>query len=58
MKNKIHLTIIALIVSFLCWQIIDIFIVELSFWKYLLIELLLLISKFFYEKEKKRLDIK
>ena len=58
MKNKIHLTIIALIASFLGWQIIDIFIVELSFWKYLLIELLLLISKFFYEKEKKRLDIK
>ena len=58
MKNKIHLTIIALIASFLCWQIIDIFIVDLSFWRYLLIELLLLISKFFYEKEKKRLDSK
>ncbi len=58
MNNKIHLTIIALIGSFLCWQIIDIFIVDLSFWKYLLIELLLLISKFFYEKEKKRLDSK
>jgi hypothetical protein len=36
----------------------NIFIVELSFWRYLLIELLLLISKFLYEKEKKRLDIK
>jgi len=58
MNNKIHLTIIALIGSFLCWQIIDIFIVDLSFWKYLLIELLLSISKFFYEKEKKRLDSK
>ena len=58
MKNKIHLTIIAFIGSVFCWQVIDIFIVELSFWKYLLIELLLLISKFFYEKEKKRLDIK
>ena len=58
MKNKIHLTIIAFIGSVFCWQVIDIFIVELSFWRYLLIELLLLISKFFYEKEKKRLDIK
>jgi hypothetical protein len=39
MKNKIHLTIIAHIGSFLCWQIIDIFIVDFSLWKYLLIEL-------------------
>ena len=58
MKNKIHLTIIALIGSVFCWKIIDIIIVDLSFWRYLLIELLLLISKFFYEKEKKRLDCK
>ena len=58
MKNKIHLTIIALIASFLCWQIIDIFIVELSIWRYLLIELLMVATKFFYEKEKKRLDSK
>ena len=55
MKNKIHLTIIALIASFLCWIIIDFFIVGLSFWKYLLIETLIILTKMLYEKEKTRL---
>ena len=58
MKNKIHLIIIAFIGSVFCWQVIDIFIIELSIWKYLLIELLMVVTKFFYEKEKKRLDSK
>jgi hypothetical protein len=41
--------------SIICWKIIDLFIVELPVWKYLIIETLILMSKMLYEKEKKRL---
>jgi len=55
MKNKSTLVLIAIIGSVVCWIIIDFFIVDLSFWKYLLIETLIILTKMLYEKEKTRL---
>lgn len=45
----------AILGSFICWAIIDMLIVELSIWKYLIIETLIILSKMLYEKEKTRL---
>jgi uncharacterized membrane protein len=55
MKNKSTLVLIAIVGSVVCWIIIDFFIVDLSFWKYLLIETLIILTKMLYEKEKTRL---
>jgi hypothetical protein len=55
MKNKVILSTIAILGSFICWAIIDMLIVELPIWKYLIIETLIIITKMLYEKEKKRL---
>jgi len=55
MKFKMLLWVFAIIGSVVCWIIIDFFIVELSFWKYLLIETLIILTKMLYEKEKTRL---
>lgn len=55
MKNKVILSIIAILGSLICWAIIDMLIVELSIWKYLIIETLIILSKMLYEKEKTRL---
>jgi hypothetical protein len=55
MKNKIILLILAVLGSLTCWIIIDLFVVELQIWQYLLIESLIVLSKMLYEKEKKRL---
>ena len=55
MKYKILLWVFAIIGSVVCWIIIDFFIVDLSFWKYLLIETLIILTKMLYEKEKTRL---
>jgi uncharacterized membrane protein len=55
MKYKMLLWVFAIIGSVVCWIIIDFFIVELSFWKYLLIETIIILTKMLYEKEKTRL---
>ena len=55
MKYKMLLWVFAIIGSVVCWIIIDFFIVDLSFWKYLLIETLIILTKMLYEKEKIRL---
>jgi uncharacterized membrane protein len=55
MKYKMLLWVFAIIGSVVCWIIIDFFIVNLSFWKYLLIETLIILTKMLYEKEKTRL---
>ncbi len=55
MKFKMLLWVFAIIGSVVCWIIIDFFIVDLSFWKYLLIETLIILTKMLYEKEKTRL---
>ena len=55
MKNKIILLILSVLGSLTCWIIIDLFVVELQIWQYLLIESLIVLSKMLYEKEKKRL---
>jgi hypothetical protein len=56
MKNKIILLILSFLGSLTCWIIIDLFVVELQIWQYLLIELLIVLTKMLYEKEKKRLN--
>ena len=55
MKFKMLLWVFAIVGSVVCWIIIDFFIVNLSFWKYLLIETLIILTKMLYEKEKTRL---
>jgi len=55
MKYKMLLWVFAIIGSVVCWIIIDFFIVDLTFWKYLLIETLIILTKMLYEKEKTRL---
>jgi hypothetical protein len=55
MKNKSTLALISIIGSAVCWKTIDFFIVEISIWKYLIIETLIIITNMLYEKEKKRL---
>ena len=55
MKYKMLLWVFAIIGSVVCWIIIDFFIVELSFWKYLIIETIIILTKMLYEKEKTRL---
>ena len=55
MKYKMLLWVFAIVGSLGCWIIIDFFIVDLSFWKYLLIETLIILTKMLYEKEKTRL---
>ena len=55
MKFKMLLWVFAIVGSVVCWIIIDFFIVALSFWKYLLIETLIILTKMLYEKEKTRL---
>ena len=55
MKCKMLLWVFAIVGSLGCWIIIDFFIVDLSFWKYLLIETLIILTKMLYEKEKTRL---
>jgi uncharacterized membrane protein len=55
MKYKMLLWVFAIIGSVVCWIIIDFFIVDLSFWKYLLIETIIILTKMLYEKEKTRL---
>jgi uncharacterized membrane protein len=55
MKYKMLLWVFAIVGSVVCWIIIDFFIVDLSFWKYLLIETLIILTKMLYEKEKTRI---
>ena len=55
MKYKMLLWVFAIVGSVVCWIIIDFLIVNLSFWKYLLIETLIILTKMLYEKEKTRL---
>jgi len=55
MKYKMLLWVFAIVGSVVCWIIIDFFIVELSFWKYLIIETIIILTKMLYEKEKTRL---
>ncbi len=55
MKERFILFLFALVGTTICWQLIDLFIVDLPLWKYLLIEALIIISKKVYEKEEKRL---
>ena len=55
MKYKMLLWVFAIFGSVVCWIIIDFFIVNLSFWKYLLIETIIILTKMLYEKEKTRL---
>jgi hypothetical protein len=49
LKEKfIHSFIIAAVFSILCWFIVNTFIIEITFWKYIIIEIILAVSKKLY----------
>lgn len=56
MKNKLLLSIYAVIGTLTTWIVIDVFLVSMPLWKYLIIETLFVLTKMLYEKEKKRLN--
>ena len=56
MKNKLLLSIYAVIGSLTIWIVIDVFLVPMPLWKYLIIETMFVLTKMLYEKEKKRLN--
>lgn len=47
-EKVIHRLLISLVFSFFNWMLIDWLIVELPFWKYIIIELFLVVSMKFY----------
>ena len=55
MKVRIILFVYATIGSITTWIAINFYLVEIPFWKYIIIELLIVLTKMIYEKEKKRL---
>lgn len=55
MKNKLLLSIYAVIGTLTTWIVIDVFLVPMTLWKYLIIETMFVLTKILYEKEKKRL---
>jgi hypothetical protein len=56
MKNKLLLSIYAVIGTLTTWIVIDVFLVPMPLWKYLIIETMFVLTKMLYEKEKKRLN--
>jgi uncharacterized membrane protein len=57
-KRSIHLFTLAILGSVVSWLLINKLIITISFWKYLLVETIIIVSKMIYEKEKERLDNK
>lgn len=47
-ERRIHKALISLVFSFLNWMAIDYFLIDIPFWKYLIIELFLVFSMKFY----------
>jgi hypothetical protein len=56
MQNRIKLLVIAILGSLVSWKVVDLLLIALPLWKYLIIEGIVLLSKTVYEKEKKRLS--
>lgn len=56
MENKIILFSLAILGTITCWTIVHFLIIKLPFWKYFIIEVLIVITKMLYEREKKRLS--
>jgi hypothetical protein len=56
MLNRIKLIVVAILGSLVSWKVVDLFLINLPLWKYLIIEGIVLLSKTVYEKEKKRLS--
>jgi hypothetical protein len=57
-KRSFHLFALAILGSVVSWLLINKLIITISFWKYLLVETIIIVSKMIYEKEKARLDNK
>jgi uncharacterized membrane protein len=57
-KRSIHILALAILGSVVSWLLINKLIITISFWKYLLVETIIIVSKMIYEKEKERLDNK
>jgi hypothetical protein len=56
MRNRIKLLVVVILGSLVSWKVVDLFLIDLPLWKYLIIEGIILLSKTIYEKEKKRLN--
>jgi len=57
-KKSLHLMIVAILGSLLSWLAIDLLIVSIPIWKYLIIETIIVVMKMLYEKERARLEAK
>jgi uncharacterized membrane protein len=57
-KRSIQIFALAILGSVVSWLLINKLIITISFWKYLLVETIIIVSKMIYEKEKERLDNK
>lgn len=55
-KIRFHLISLAIIGSFLSWTVIHLWVIEISLWKYLIIETIIISMKMLYEKEKNRVS--
>jgi hypothetical protein len=55
-KTRFHLISLSIIGTLLSWMAIHLWIIEISFWKYLLIETIIISMKMLYEKEKNRIS--
>ncbi len=58
LKRYTHLLALAILGSVVSWLLINKQIIEISFWRYLLVETIIIVSKMIYEKEKERFDNK
>jgi hypothetical protein len=56
MLNRIKLLVVSILGSLVSWKVVDLLLIALPLWKYLIIEGIVLLSKTVYEKEKKRLS--
>jgi hypothetical protein len=55
-KTRFHLISLSIIGTLLSWMAIHLWIIEISFWKYLLVETIIISMKMLYEKEKNRIS--
>jgi hypothetical protein len=56
-EKVFHSLIISMCFSFINWKLIDFFLVKMSFWRYVAIELILIVSIKFFKFTKQKLNL-
>ena len=56
-EKVVHKLLISIVFTVLNWIVVDFLIVDISFWRYLIIELFLVISLKFYTFTTRKLDL-